>query len=64
MKYGAGKAIKAKVRSVKKGDILSLVKFDVTHADEMAFILTTEKKWGFSRVMRYRSSSRRSMYCR
>ena len=30
MKYGARNVIKAKVKSVKKGDVMSLVKFDVT----------------------------------
>ena len=41
MKYGARNAISAKVKSVRKGDIMSLVKFDVT-ACEMASVLTTE----------------------
>jgi len=30
MKYGARNTIKAKVKSVKKGDIMSLVKFEVS----------------------------------
>jgi molybdopterin-binding protein len=42
MKYGARNTIKAKVRSIKKGDVMSLVKFDVVQADEMASVLTTE----------------------
>ncbi len=42
MKYGARNAIKAKVKSVKKGDVMSLVKFDVTDPAEMASVLTTE----------------------
>ncbi len=42
MKYGARNAIIAKVKSVKKGDIMSLVKYDVTSPIEMASVLTTE----------------------
>jgi molybdopterin-binding protein len=42
MKYGARNALTAKVKSVKKGDIMSLVKFDVTVPAEMASVLTTE----------------------
>jgi molybdopterin-binding protein len=42
MKYGARNAITAKVKSVKKGDIMSLVKFEVTVPVEMASVLTTE----------------------
>jgi molybdate transport system regulatory protein len=42
MKYGARNQIHAKVRSVKRGDVMSLVKFKVTAAREMASVLTTE----------------------
>jgi molybdate transport system regulatory protein len=42
MKYGARNAIKAKVTSVKKGDIMSLVKFEVKVPTGMASVLTTE----------------------
>lgn len=42
MKYGARNKITAKVTSVKKGDIMSLVKFDVTSPAKMASVLTTE----------------------
>ena len=42
MKYGARNTIRAKVKSVKKGDIMALVKFDVTIPAEMASVLTTE----------------------
>ncbi|OQX24045.1 MAG: molybdenum-binding protein [Desulfobacteraceae bacterium IS3] len=42
MKYGARNTIKAKVKSVKKGDIMSLVKFEVSQPAEMASVLTTE----------------------
>lgn len=42
MKYGARNAIKAKVKSVKSGDIMSLVKFDVSDPTQMASVLTTE----------------------
>jgi molybdate transport system regulatory protein len=42
MKYGARNTIKAKVKSVKKGDVMSLVKYEVTGTFEMASVLTTE----------------------
>ena len=42
MKYGARNRIKAKVKSVKNGDVMSLVKFDVTTPHEMSSVLTTE----------------------
>ncbi len=42
MKYGARNTLSAKVKSIKKGDIMSLVKFDVTIPAEMASVLTTE----------------------
>jgi molybdopterin-binding protein len=42
MKHGARNKIKAKVKSVKKGDVMSLIKFDVISAEEMASVLTTE----------------------
>jgi molybdate transport system regulatory protein len=41
MKYGARNSVSARVKSVQKGDVMSLVKFDVT-ACEMASVLTTE----------------------
>ena len=42
MKYGARNQIKAKVKTVTTGDIMSLVKFDVSTPAEMASVLTTE----------------------
>ena len=42
MKFGARNTIRAKVKSVKKGDVMSLVKFDVIGPVEMASVLTTE----------------------
>jgi molybdate transport system regulatory protein len=42
MKYGARNRIRAKVTSVKKGDIMSLVKFAVVGKAAMASVLTTE----------------------
>ena len=42
MKFGARNAVSAKVKSVKKGDIMSLVKFEVLEPAEMASVLTTE----------------------
>jgi len=42
MKYGARNTITARVKSVEKGDIMSLVKFEDISAPEMASVLTTE----------------------
>ncbi len=42
MKYGARNQIQAKVKSIKKGDVMSLLKFEVTTPAEMASVLTTE----------------------
>ena len=42
MKYGARNAISATVKEVKKGDIMSLVKFDIKTPATMASVLTTE----------------------
>lgn len=42
MKHGARNAITAKVKSVKKGDVMSLITFDVVSVVEMASVLTTE----------------------
>jgi molybdopterin-binding protein len=41
MKYGARNTVVGVVKSVKEGDIMSLVKFDVAPC-EMASVLTTE----------------------
>jgi len=41
MKYGARNTVSGVVKSVKQGDIMSLVKFDVAPC-EMASVLTTE----------------------
>ena len=42
MRYGARNNIRAKVTGVKKGDVMSLVKFDVLTPAEMVSVLTTE----------------------
>jgi len=42
VKYGARNKVTAKVKSIKSGDVMSLVKFDVTTPAEMASVLTTE----------------------
>jgi molybdate transport system regulatory protein len=42
MKYGARNNLTATVTSVKKGDVMSLVKFEVKVPAEMASVLTTE----------------------
>jgi molybdopterin-binding protein len=42
MEYGARNKITAKVKSVKKGDVMALVKYKVVKPSEMASVLTTE----------------------
>ncbi|MFN8177796.1 MAG: TOBE domain-containing protein [bacterium] len=42
MRYGARNKVQAKVTSVKTGDVMSLVKFDVEVPCSMASVLTTE----------------------
>ena len=42
MKYGARNKVQAKVTAVKRGDVMSLVKYDVTGPASMASVLTTE----------------------
>lgn len=42
MKYGARNAITAKVKSIKKGDVMSLIKFKVNKPSEMGSVITTE----------------------
>ena len=42
MQFGARNQVVARVKSVKKGDVMSLVKFDVTAPAAMASVLTTE----------------------
>jgi molybdopterin-binding protein len=42
MKPGARNKIVATVKSVKKGDVMSLIKFNVVSADELASVITTE----------------------
>jgi molybdopterin-binding protein len=42
MEYGARNKIRATVTSMKKGEVMSLVKFDVTTPVAMASVLTTE----------------------
>jgi molybdopterin-binding protein len=42
MKYGAQNQIKATVASVKKGDVMSLIKFNVASPSTMASVITTE----------------------
>ena len=42
MKTGARNSISGKVVSIQEGDIMSLVKFDVTAPHAMASVLTTE----------------------
>jgi molybdate transport system regulatory protein len=42
MRFGARNTIVGRVKSVKKGDVMALVKFDVAAPHEMASVLTTE----------------------
>lgn len=42
MKYGARNNLKAKVTSIQTGDVMSMVKFEVTVPANMASVLTTE----------------------
>ena len=42
MKHGARNSIRAKVTSVKSGDIMSLVKFEVVGPASMSSVITTE----------------------
>jgi molybdate transport system regulatory protein len=42
MKYGARNTIKAKVKSIKKGDVMSMIKFEDISVEEMASVITTE----------------------
>jgi len=42
MNYGARNNVSATVSSVKKGDVMSLVKFEVKVPAQMASVLTTE----------------------
>jgi molybdate transport system regulatory protein len=42
LKYGARNEVIASVKSIKTGDVMSLVKFEVTQPCEMASVITTE----------------------
>jgi molybdate transport system regulatory protein len=42
MKHGARNQIAGKVKSIKRGDVMSLIKFVVTTPAEMASVITTE----------------------
>ncbi len=42
MKHGARNTVSARVTSIKKGDIMSLVRFEVSVPAEMSSVLTTE----------------------
>ena len=46
MKHGARNQLKGKVTSIKKGDIMSLVKFEITAPAQMASVITTESADG------------------
>ena len=42
MKYGARNNLKAKVKSIQTGDVMSMVKFEISVPADMASVLTTE----------------------
>jgi molybdopterin-binding protein len=42
MKHGARNQLKGKVTSIKRGDIMSLIKFELTGPAQMASVITTE----------------------
>ena len=42
MKYGARNQLTGKVTSIQKGDVMSLIKFQVEAPSEMASVITTE----------------------
>lgn len=42
MKYGARNNIQAKVKSIKQGDVMSLIKFEISIPTEMASVITSE----------------------
>jgi molybdate transport system regulatory protein len=42
MKYGARNQLAGRVTSIQRGDVMSLVKFEVTAPGEMASVITTE----------------------
>lgn len=42
MKYGARNNIQAKVKSIQTGDVMSMVKFEITVPADMASVMTTE----------------------
>jgi len=42
VKYGARNNVTATVKSISRGDVMSLVKFDVTGPAQMASVLTSE----------------------
>ena len=42
MKHGARNQLTGKVASIKLGDVMSLIKFEVTGPSQMASVITTE----------------------
>ena len=42
MRHGARNQISGKVTSIKRGDVMSLIKFSIKTATEMASVITTE----------------------
>ena len=42
MKHGARNQISGKVISIKRGDVMSLIKFSIKTVTEMASVITTE----------------------
>ncbi len=46
MKHGARNQVTGRVTSIKKGDIMSLLKFEVSTPAQMASVITTESLAG------------------
>jgi len=42
MKYGARNNVVAKVKTIKSGDVMSQIKFEVVTANEMSSVITTD----------------------
>ncbi len=42
MKHGAQNQLTATVRSIQRGDVMSLIKFDIAAPAQMASVITTE----------------------
>ena len=48
MEHGAQNQLTATVRSIQRGDVMSLIKFDVSAPAQMSSVITTESSGGSS----------------